>query len=160
MAYILCLTNTDERQEVENRILQYVISEDKETRGSTLLDIPKLSKDSVLNSALYEALRLQMNALTPRSVEEDTTLSVNGRSYFLRKGETALMPMVGVHKNPEIFDDPHTFHLKRFVYVHDSANNDVYKSQKAFTKSGVKVRNPYVWWGGGHHVVGPFICCH
>ena len=125
-----------------------------------MLDISKLSKDPVLQSALYETLRLQMNALTPRSVEQDTTLSVNGRSYFLQKGETALMPMVGIHKNPEIYDDPHTFRLKRFVHLHDSANNDVHQSQKVFTKSGVKVRNPYVWWGGGQHVVGPSICCY
>lgn len=93
-----------------------------------------------------------MNGLSPKTAEKDTTLTVNGQTYSIRKGEVVFITMASVHKNREIYDDPYEFRLKRFIHMHDKSGSE-YKSQKVYTKEGVQVRNPYIWWGGGLHIV-------
>ena len=61
--------------------------------------------------------------------------------------------MAGVHKSREIYDDPMSFQLKRFVEMHSKSQGGKYEAYKVFTKSGARVRNPVIWWGGGQHIV-------
>jgi cytochrome P450 len=117
-----------------------------------VFDIGSLSQDPLLNSALWETLRLQMNGLSPRWVQHDATIAVNERLYNLQKDDWIFISMDGLHKNPEIYDNPREFSLKRFVQI-PTTSGDEYKPRKVFTKGNVQVRNPYVWWGGGQHIV-------
>jgi cytochrome P450 len=112
----------------------------------------------VLNAALSETLRLQMNGLSPRTVLQDATVTAGEQTYAVQKGETVFIVMASVHKNPEIYDNPYEFQLKRFIHMHDKNDTDQYQSSVNFsTKSGVQVRNPFIWWGGGQHMVrNPF----
>lgn len=98
-----------------------------------------------------------MNGLSPRAVLHDTTITVDGQTYLVRKGDTVFIVMASVHKNPEIYDSPYDFQLKRFIHLHDKTGNDQYRSSKVFNKSGVQVRNPFIWWGGGQHIVSPLV---
>lgn len=113
-----------------------------------------LLQDPVLNAALSETLRLQMNGLSPRTVLQDATVTAGGQTYAVQKGETVFIVMASVHKNPDIYDKPYQFQLKRFMQLHDKNTTDRYQSSAKFlTKSGVQIRNPFIWWGGGQHIV-------
>ena len=94
-----------------------------------------------------------MNGLVRREIQKDTTLTINDRPYQLRKDEWVFLSMAGVHKSADIYPDPRSFQLKRFVEMHTKSQGDKFEAYKVFTKSGVRVRNPVIWWGGGIHTV-------
>ena len=95
-----------------------------------------------------------MNGLSPREVLHDATVTAGGQTYAVQKGETVFTVMASVHKNPEIYDEPYEFQLKRYMHMHDkSSTNRSQSSAKFSTKGGVSIRNPYIWWGGGQHIV-------
>lgn len=94
-----------------------------------------------------------MNGLAPRTVEHDTTITVDGQNYAIRKGDIIFIVTASVHKNPEIYEDPYDFRLQRFMPLHNKTGTDQYQSYKVFNKSGHRVRNPFIWWGGGQHIV-------
>ena len=94
-----------------------------------------------------------MNGLFPREIQKDTTLTINDHAYRLSKDEWVFLSMAGVHKSTDIYDDPRSFQLKRFVDMHTKSQSDKFEAYKFFTKSGVRVRNPVIWWGGGMHAV-------
>jgi cytochrome P450 len=96
---------------------------------------------------------MQMNGLVPRKICQDTTITVNSHPFSLKKGDVVFISMVGVHKNPEIYDSPDTFHLTRFLEMHTKTEGDYFKAQKTTMKNGVTLRNPFIWWGGGSHIV-------
>lgn len=93
-----------------------------------------------------------MHGLPPRKVTQDTTIIIENRPYSLRKDDVVFISMVLVHKNPEIYDCPDTFRLTRFLEMHTKTEGE-YKSQKTTLKDGVTLRNPFIWWGGGVHIV-------
>jgi cytochrome P450 len=93
-----------------------------------------------------------MKGLIPRKVFHDTTITVNNHANSLKKDDIVFISMVGVHKNPEIYEAPDTFRLTRFLEMHTKTEGD-YKSQKTTMKNGVTLRNPFIWWGGGSHIV-------
>jgi cytochrome P450 len=112
----------------------------------------------VLNAALSEMLRLQMNGLSPRTVLQDATVTAGEKTYAVQKGDTVFIVMASVHKNPDIYDEPYEFQLKRFMALHDKSGTDQYQSSTKFsTKSGAQIRNPFIWWGGGQHIVRTFL---
>jgi cytochrome P450 len=153
IAYVTCLKKT-EREDVLSRIQKHVISTES-SKGSTSFNVFELLKDPILNSAFSETLRLQVNGLSTRGVEEDTPLSVNGQTYSLEKGSTVFLSMPGVHKDPEIYENHEDFQLRRFLYMHSKGDEgyDNEKSQKVVTKNGAVVRQPFFPWGGGHFMV-------
>jgi cytochrome P450 len=155
IAYVTCLEEV-ERNNVLSRIQKQVIANES-TKSSTSFNVSDLLKDPVLNSAFSETLRLQINGLSMKGVEQDTTLSVNGQTYTLEKGSIVFISMPGVHKDPEIYENPEQFQLKRFLYLHTTEKDDydTEQSQKVFTKNGVVVRQPFFPWGGGHFMVCP-----
>ena len=85
LAYLTCSTSPAEQQELRTRIQQYVIGEN--TKDPATFNVTALLQDPVLNAAVSETLRLQMNALSPRAVQQDTSLIVNNQSYTFKKGE-------------------------------------------------------------------------
>jgi cytochrome P450 len=156
IAYVTCLKET-EREEVLSRIQKHVISSES-TKESTSFNVFELLKDPILNSAFSETLRMQINGLSMKGVEQDTALTVNGQTYSLEKGSKVFLSMPGVHKDPEIYENPQQFHLKRFLYLHSNGDDeyDNGKTQKVFTKNGVVVRQPFFPWGGGNFMVWPW----
>jgi cytochrome P450 len=152
LAYLTCSISPTEQQELKTRIQQYVIVEGINKDPPTF-NVTALLQDPVLNAAVSETLRLQMNTLSPRAVQQDTLLNVNDQSYAFQKGEMVFIVMAAVHKNPEIYDNPYEFQLKRFISKHSQTDDDA--SPKDYSKSGVQVRKPFIWWGGGQHIVVP-----
>ena len=152
IAYIAC--STDSLQEVLEHIEGCVIK-DESTRESTSFDTQKLLANPILNSALSETLRLQFSGFSVRGVSNDTTLTVNSRPFELKKGSTVFISATCVHKDPEIYEKPHEFRLKRFVEMHTKIEGDNYtdKPQTTFTKHGMPIRHPLIPWGGGHFMV-------
>jgi cytochrome P450 len=126
---------------------------EESSKDTTTFNIQKLIQDPLLNSAFSETLRIQMNGLIAREVCQDTTITVNDQPYSLKKGDIVFISMMGVHRNPEIYDSPDTFRLTRFLELHTKTEGDNYKAQKATMKNGVTLRNPFIWWGGGSHIV-------
>lgn len=106
--------------------------------------LPEIVKDPVLNAAVSETLRLQANGLLMRMAEHDTSLTVNGKIYAIREGESVIVSMATVHKNPQFYDSPYDFRLERFL-------DD--EQPKALTDNGRQARKPYLWWGGGAYMV-------
>jgi cytochrome P450 len=105
-------------------------------------------QDPMLNAAFSETLRLQANGLSPRAIEHDTTVSALGQTYSFRKGETVIINMAGVHKNPNNYESPEEFRLTRFMNAsYDSGN------AKVLAKDGSQLKVPYMPWGGGQHMV-------
>jgi len=148
---VSCLPE-DQRQEVLDRIQHYIIP-GTDAKESTVFDIDQLSQDPLLQSVLSETLRLHMNGLMPREIQKDTILTINDRPYNLTKDQWVFLSMAGVHKSANIYHDPQSFQLKRFVEMHTKSQGDKFEAYKVFTKSGVRVRNPVTWWGGGQHAV-------
>ena len=95
-----------------------------------------------------------MTGLTVRGVDQDATLTVNGRPYELRPGSMVCMPMACVHKDPEIYENPEEYQSTRFIQMHSKGGED-YKEKPPtfFSKNGIPVRSPLIVWGGGHFMV-------
>ncbi|XP_053118951.1 7-alpha-hydroxycholest-4-en-3-one 12-alpha-hydroxylase-like [Hemicordylus capensis] len=100
-------------------------------------------KTPLLDSAVEETLRLRASPFLFRSVMQDMDLKMDdGREYFLRKGDQLLLfPFVGLHMDPEIHPDPHTFKYDRFL------NPD--GTKKEFSKNGKKLKYHSMPWGAG-----------
>lgn len=150
MAYVSCLT--EEKAEVLRQIQNYVVAEES-SHGATSFDVPELVKDPLLSSALSETLRLQFAGLAPREVTQDTAVTVNGRSYELRKGSVIFVSSSCVHKDPRIYKSPDEYRLKRFVQWHKKSDDNANKDEMHFFKNGVLIRHPLIPWGGGHFMV-------
>ncbi|XP_066484950.1 7-alpha-hydroxycholest-4-en-3-one 12-alpha-hydroxylase-like [Tiliqua scincoides] len=101
-------------------------------------------KTPLLDSAIEETLRLRAFPYLARSVVQDMNLrTADGREYMLRKRDNVLLaPFVGLHLDPEIHPDPHTFKYDRFVKPDGT--------KKEFYKNGKKLTFPIMPWGGGH----------
>ena len=150
MAYVSCLR--EGKAEVLRQIQSYVISEES-GRESTSFNVRTLTQDNLLNSALSETLRLRASGLSPREVTQDAEVTVNGRSYGLRKGSVVFVATSCVHKDPRIYDSPDEYQLKRFVQWHTKSVDNANKEKVHFFKNGVPVRHPLLPWGGGHFMV-------
>ena|ERR1700737_1399931 len=131
-----------QRSLVLDQIAQHVIQE-QSTKESTSFNVSKLLQDPLLAAAISETLRLKVDSLSVREVEENTTITINETPYVLAKGSMIFLTMSLVHKDPEIFDNPQEFQLERFLNM----------DSKVFTKKGVPVRNPLFPWGGGQFMV-------
>jgi cytochrome P450 len=76
--------------------------------GSSILqyDYAGLLSSELLQSALKETLQIHAHNLSPRNLQEDTIVKVEGRSYLLKKGDVAFAPSTLVNWNPQIYTDP------------------------------------------------------
>jgi cytochrome P450 len=152
LAYLSSLPDENERTEVLKLIQSYVIDPDSNAAAS--FDVASLLRDQTLNSALSETLRLQMDGLAPRKAERETVLKIHDKDYVIHKGEFVLLVFACVHKNPKLYKNPREFQLKRMLFLHEKPPpGKEYSSQTLRTDDGKNIRNPFVWWGGGKHIV-------
>jgi cytochrome P450 len=80
-------------------------------------DVPRLGHTV---RVLHEALRLcPPGAGTPRLLKKD--LAVDG--YRLRAGTVAVVSFYGMHRDPQLWDDPLTFDPDRFLPEHSQGRN-------------------------------------
>ncbi|CAI5789185.1 7-alpha-hydroxycholest-4-en-3-one 12-alpha-hydroxylase-like [Podarcis lilfordi] len=116
--------------------------------GSPIIDVSlETIKTPLLDSTIEETLRLKVSPFLFRSVMQDIDLKMSdGREYIFRKGDQLLLfPFLGLHMDPEIYPDPHTFKYDRFL------NPD--GTKREFYKNGKKLKQYTMPFGGG-----PSIC--
>ncbi|XP_063159360.1 5-beta-cholestane-3-alpha,7-alpha-diol 12-alpha-hydroxylase-like [Candoia aspera] len=103
----------------------------------------KAIKTPLLDSTVEEVFRLKAGSSVFRSVMEDVNLEMDdGREYTLRKGDHLLLfPFLGLHMDPEIYPEPHTFKYDRFL-----SPDGV---RKEFFKNGKKLKTRIMPFGGG-----------
>lgn len=75
------------------------------------------SKCPLLNSTIYEVLRILSIASTVRDVDETCTVTSESRQYVLKKGAKIIISGIVTHTSPEIYPDPHLFKPRRFLDV-------------------------------------------
>ncbi|EMC99922.1 hypothetical protein BAUCODRAFT_30342 [Baudoinia panamericana UAMH 10762] len=80
-------------------------------RGDGSVDIPALTRLPLLNSAFQEVLRLYVDLLVVRQVDNSTSLG----SHSVRQGEQIMAPSWMTHRNPDFFDRPNEFQPDRFL---------------------------------------------
>ncbi|KZT53067.1 cytochrome P450 [Calocera cornea HHB12733] len=120
---------------------------------------------ALLSSALNETLRLCGSATSMRRVVEDFVITdTQGSSasakaaaaeglpapaapaapvqYLLRKGEDAYAITRTVHMDPELYADPESFRIDRFLAEDGTCS-------RKFYKAGKHVANNLMGWGGG-----------
>ncbi|KZO90346.1 cytochrome P450 [Calocera viscosa TUFC12733] len=104
---------------------------------------------ALLSSALNETLRLCGSATSMRRVVEDfviTAASTKGQgeptAYLLRKGEDAYAITRTVHMDPDLYENPETFQIDRFLAEDGTCT-------RKFYKNGKHVANNLMGWGGG-----------
>ena len=115
-------------------------------------DFHKLFSSSLLNSALKETLRVQAHNLSPRKVEADTLLKVNGREYLLKKGSLAFAPSTLLNWNPDIYPEPQEWKADRFI--EKGVGEEDYTGPEQRPKlDPKKLKFPLLLWGGGAHMV-------
>jgi Cytochrome P450 len=115
-------------------------------------DPAKLSSNDfiLLESAFRETMRLSSGVIIARQVSNDVTLHTSaGKPTLLVPGEVIFVTPRSVHLNADVYEDPFSFKLDRFV-----------------TDDGMALRHPTVdgkllpynllAWGGGKHMV----CSH
>jgi cytochrome P450 len=139
VAYITSLG--DRKQTVLERVERYVTSP-KISKESPSFHVSTLVQDPLLKAALKETLRLQVLGLSVRGLQEDTTVTIEGRPYTLEKHSSAIVAMPLIHKDPNIYENPDNFELERFLENKED-------EPKVFWKNGVPLRTPLIPWGGG-----------
>ncbi|KAF8575025.1 cytochrome P450 [Ramaria rubella] len=104
-----------DEQEKAYREIQEVIPQDCDPEMG---DIPKLSH---VFSCFLEAGRLFPTAsLLTRDMTEDVPIKVSHpaeNTIILKKGNRMIIDMIGVHRNPHTFPDPHEFRPSRWYGV-------------------------------------------
>lgn len=135
-------------------IKKYTASSTSSTLTDT--DFHKLLSSLLLNSALKETLRIQAHNISPRNMEQDTLIKINGRDYLLRKGTLAFAPSTLVNWNPDIYPEPQKWKADRFI--EKDVREDEYLGAEHGPKFDTKkLKFPLLIWGGGVHMVFPTI---
>jgi cytochrome P450 len=160
---VFILTSPKYYSLVTERIKSYMTP-----NSPSLFNLPDLLADPLLQACFQETLRLRMQNGSTRLVNESTTLPVNGREYFLRKGSVVFVPASLVHLDEEIYEDVKTWLPERFlgadletsnvVTIGDGRESAGGKSEKKtgtikFYKKGVPVKHYMMPFGGGDSLV-------
>lgn len=135
-----------------SEIMKYSSSTDLSNINTSELDFAGLLTSDLLNSGLKETLRLQAHNLTPRKMDEDTILKIEGKEYLLKEGTMAFAPSTLINWNPDIYEDPSKWKADRFVekHVRDEYSSEHDHHTKLDAK---KLKFPLPIWGGGLHMV-------
>ncbi|KAM6919754.1 cytochrome P450 7B1 [Lycodopsis pacificus] len=76
----------------------------------------QLAKLVCLESAINESLRLSSAAMNVRVAQEDFSLRLNAeRSVSVRRGDFIVLYPQTMHMDPEIYEDPQSFRVDRFL---------------------------------------------
>ncbi|XP_070701831.1 cytochrome P450 7B1 [Pempheris klunzingeri] len=102
----------------------------------------QLEKLLYLESAINESLRLSSASMNIRVAQEDFSLRLDGeRSVAVRKGDYIALYPQSMHMDPEIYEDPQTFRLDR--YIQDG------REKTDFYKDGQKLKYYRMPFGSG-----------
>ncbi|CAJ1073159.1 -hydroxycholesterol 7-alpha-hydroxylase isoform X3 [Xyrichtys novacula] len=128
------------RQEIHEalRLSGVEFSTDKDVA----LSREQLDKLLYLESAINESLRLSSASMNIRVVQEDFSLRLNAeRSVKVRKGDFIALYPQSMHMDPEIYENPQTFQLDR--YIQDG------KEKTDFYKDGQRLKYYLMPFGSG-----------
>lgn len=128
-----------------NEIRKYTNPPNTSNLNISDIDIHKLVTSELLQSGLKETLRLQAHNLSPRNLEEDTVLKIEGRDYLLKKGTLAFAPSTLVNWSGDIYKDPMEWKAERFI------EKETVKQETKYDMKNLKM--PLLIWGGGYHQV-------
>ncbi|KAK5709434.1 hypothetical protein LTR17_019785 [Elasticomyces elasticus] len=134
LLHILSQTGTPN---FRSRIMEE-LSSCRKTDGS--VDIPALTRLPLLNSAFHEVLRLYVDLLVVRQVDNSTAIG----NHYVKQGEQVMAPTWMTHRNPAFFKDPEKFDPERFL-TKDSETGKV-----GYSATGLGGK--YFPFGGGHYM--------
>jgi cytochrome P450 len=160
------MTSEKYYQPILERIHSHVLP-DATPQSENLFNVSALLSDPVLIACFQEALRLQSQNSSVRAVQEDTTLPVLGKEYYLRKGSWVFIPAQLIHLDPEIYENVNVFEPDRFLSTDLESTlvftneQTVFKGSKEaekkpapkFLKRGVPVKHYMMPFGGGDNLV-------
>ncbi|XP_013885208.1 25-hydroxycholesterol 7-alpha-hydroxylase [Austrofundulus limnaeus] len=102
----------------------------------------QLDKLVFLESSIKESLRLSSASMNLRVAQEDFSLRLDAeRSVAVRKGDIITLYPQSMHLDPEIYEDPQTFHFDRFV--------EDGREKTDFRKHGQKLKYYLMPFGSG-----------
>jgi cytochrome P450 len=134
LMHILSPTNPPE-------LRSWVMDEIKSAqREDGSIDIPLLSKLSLLNSMFHEVLRVYIDLLIVRQVDADTTIG----PHIVHKNEVIMAPSWLSHRNAEHFAKPDAFDPARFLV------DDPETGKMKFSTAGLTGK--FFPFGGGHYM--------
>jgi cytochrome P450 len=115
---------------------------ERSSHGMPLLDPSHLAEMKVLDSCIWEAMRLTTATTILRDALAPTTLSLhNGQAIELAQGDRLLLYTRAVHLDPDIYESPSEFKHDRFL-----------GRTSPFMKSGTPVRFHLLPFGGGKSI--------
>ncbi|KAL5444272.1 hypothetical protein PMIN06_008449 [Paraphaeosphaeria minitans] len=110
----------------------------KQSDGS--IDVPALTHLPLLNSAFHEVLRLYVDLIVVRQVDNSVALG----THYVREGEQVMAPTWMTHRNPVFFARPEVFDPERFT-----TTNSV-TGELGYSTTGLGTS--YFPFGGGHYM--------
>ncbi|XP_044075537.1 cytochrome P450 7B1 isoform X3 [Siniperca chuatsi] len=128
------------RQEIHDvlRLSGVEFSSDKDLT----LSRDQLEKLLYLESAVNESLRLSSASMNIRVAQEDFSLQLDSkRSVAIRKGDIIALYPQSMHMDPQIYEEPQTFRLNR--YIQDG------REKTDFYKDGQKLKYYRMPFGSG-----------
>jgi cytochrome P450 len=134
---LLHILSPSSPQDLRPRI-QAELQSCKRNNGS--IDIPALVRLPLLNSAFHEVLRLYVDLLVVRQVDNSSAIG----HHYVKQGEQIMAPTWMTHRNPAFFADPEIFDAERFLVQDAETEKLGYKA----TGLGGK----YFPFGGGHYM--------
>jgi cytochrome P450 len=155
------LTSKKYYQPIFERIQSYVLP-NATLESETIFDVPALLADPLLQACFQETLRLRAQNGSIRVVNESTTLPVDGKEHYIRKGSVVFIPTPLIHMDTEIYSNVNEFQPERFMdadlestlITGEPANGDEKKQEKPkFFKKGVPVKHYMMPFGGGDNLV-------
>ena len=95
---------------------------------------------------------MQAHNISPRNLEADTLVKVNGREYLLKKGSLAFAPSTLLNWNPDIYPEPQEWKADRFIEK-DIRDEEYLRVEQGPKLDAKKLKFPLLIWGGGTHMV-------
>jgi cytochrome P450 len=105
----------------------------------------------LLHAGLKETLRLHGHNISPRILQDDTVLKIQGNEYILKKGTVAFSPSTLLNLNPDVFKDPEKWEAERFL-----ENRGPHHEENGTKYDIKKLKIPLLIWGAGTHAVKSF----
>lgn len=163
--FVTFLLNSEKYYEpVLKRIQSYVVP-NATLQSENLFDLPALLADPLLHACFLETLRLRTQNGSIRIVYEATTLPVNGKEHYIRKGSVVFIPAPLIHMDAEIYSNVNEYQPERFldadlesslIHGEHTTSDEVKKQGKPkFFKRGVPVKHYMMRFGGGDNLVCP-----
>jgi cytochrome P450 len=110
------------------------------------MNLANVLSSELLHAGLKETLRIHAHNMSPRTMEEDIVMKIQGKEYLLKKGTVAFAPSTLVNLNPEIYSNPEMWEVERFL-----DNKNQYDGATKYDVKKLKI--PLLIWGAGTHAV-------